>query len=207
MQAGVTEGWMTDAKLYWKKGAAEGRKQENYALELAVLRNAPYLASGLLPPFGEKLLRLLMPTTDIKRRKGASIGAAAGYLEAHYNLPDSQTNDKFYGLRIALADRIDIGQLALFQQVIVRNHNHRNTTTETGEYKVELGWQSRFWLGSEALFFRDSGSGYQDLKHWRYLRWQPHGRAWQISLAHGTLRWNDTGQIAERIQLEIGINF
>ena len=215
IQAGLPEklakSWMADAKFYSQNGAAEGRKQESYIFELALLRDAPYLANGLwgglLPPFSEKLLRYLMPSADIHRRKGASIGIEAGYLENHYNLPNRRESDRFYGVRLSLADRIDVGRLALFQQVIVRNHKHKDTDTQIGEYKVELGWKSRFWLGNEALFFRDSKSGYQDLKHWRYLRWQPHGSDWQISLARGKLRWNDTGQIAKRIKLEISVNF
>lgn len=201
---GISEKWMGSAKYLQTSSFVDGRHENVEYVKGVMTRNAPILAIGLLPPYMLRGLRYMLPMMKIERRKAAELGAIVGWRDMRLNLPDRRDRTEFYGYELTLLDRLDIGRFNLFQQAVLAQRKYGDSRWHNFGYKFEMGWQGEYWIGNEVLRFRERGN-WQDTKYWQYIRWQPRGKKWYVSLAQGTLR--DPDRTTQRTQVELSFSF
>ena len=166
-----------------KRGLLENEERLG---RVGVLVDAPYLKSGLLPPFVFRGIKKLLPNLRYRRDKAAGIGLAVMMRDTDFD----NRRDRHYGRfeSLALGDKIHIGSFSILQSVETGKTRLDGIDWRQNLYRFELGWRDRISLGTEAHYFEDRRSNYAALSHLTTLSWRWPGKQARIKLMVGSKR-------------------
>lgn len=165
------------------KGRVTDRQSET---KLGIILNAPFLETGLLPPYFYRGLRKLMPRQRISREKRTGLRASA--LARHTEFDTRRDANHGYETELALADKISIGRFTFLQNIETGKSRMEDVDWRHSLYRLELGWHHRLTLGKETYFFDDRSSGFAALTHLETVSWHWPERNMRVKFSHGDKR-------------------
>ena len=144
------------------------RHQANYTysdrhLKIGLMTDAPFLKTGLLPPYAFKALQKLLPRVKTRREKKASLAWSATLR--HTNFGNGRDTNRGRVADLALADKVHFGRFSVSQTLETANTRAQGVDWAQSLYRFEIGWAERWHIGSEAHFFDDKRHHYAALSH------------------------------------------
>lgn len=166
---------------------AASSRNEIQERRFGIMLDAPYLATGLLPPFVFRLARATLPAMRLTRETRSSLHI--GHLSRGTN-GGRPKSGRFAVM--ASADKISSGMWHMMQEIELGETQRGSTVEHDGMYRFSIGrgaWQ----ISSQANRFENEKTGFVALSHTYRLRWKPPEGAFELAIGRGHRR---IGQIS-----------
>ena len=182
IEYGLTEKLTVTAKAAESRFRAASNRSETQEARFGLMLNAPYLETGLLPPYLFQLARTVLPGLRLHRQKRASLHL--GHMQRGID-GGAPKSGRF--MTVALADKLMSGPWHLMQEVEYGEVQRGTTQEHDAMYRLSLGrgaWQ----ISSQATRFENDKSHFVALSHSYRLRWKPPQGRIELVLSRGHRR-------------------
>jgi hypothetical protein len=146
-------------------------------VEIGLRRDMPVLGVGLLPPFTFKLIDYFYDEDDLYRIKPASLEGLYAYTQidnpnaAPQEISASQSRTD-YALALSLGDKIGMGNYSVSQQIRHAFGGHRLSVWQHWEYKFEIGYRERYFIGQQTEAYVNDDTDYANLLNAQFVEWR-----------------------------------
>lgn len=162
------------------------RHNKDHIGKVGMRIDAPYLESGLLPPYLFRAIEKLFPKRSFRREKAASLGVAMVFRQTDFDFRRDRNSGRHQSL--SLSDKVYLGPVSILQNLETGKTHMENVDWRQSLYRFELGWRDRISIGTEAQLFEDRRSRYAALSHLRTLIWRWPDKRARVKLMVGTKR-------------------
>lgn len=152
--------------------------------QLGFMLDAPYLASGLLPPFLFGFTKTFLPSLKLHREKRTSVHYGRFYTDGMRYEQEARSGR--YSV-LSLADKLMSGRFHLMQEAEISQRRGAGIFENNGLYRFSLGYEA-WQISTQSTRYENEMSGYTTLSHSYRLRWKPVHGNFEIALGRGHKR-------------------